>query len=169
MWLFLLFVAIPILEIALFIQVGGFIGLWPTLAIVVLTALVGTIMVRSQGFLALERLRRAIGTGQDPVGPIAHGALILVAGVLLLTPGFFTDAVGLSLLVPPVRSAVIGWGAARLAGRITTVVQTRETGPGPGPGRGSGPIEAEYEVIDDDPRAGEPPVRGSSGWTRPGR
>ncbi len=167
MWLFLLFVAIPILEIALFIQVGGFIGLWPTLAIVVLTALIGTLMVRSQGFLAMERLRRAIGSGEDPVGPIAHGALILVAGVLLLTPGFFTDAVGLSLLVPPVRAAVIGWGAARLAGRFTTVVQTRQSGAGPGPAARGGPIEADYEVVDEEAQDPEPRARGTSGWTRP--
>lgn len=106
MWLFLAFLSIPLVEIALFISVGGAIGLWPTLAIVVATAIAGTVLMRREGRAAMERLRTALGTGQDPTGPIAHGAAILVAGVLLLTPGFFTDAVGLSLMLPPVRSAL---------------------------------------------------------------
>ena len=114
MWLFLIFVGVPILEIARFIQVGDVIGLWPTLAIVILTALAGTVLMRLQGLHALSRLKQSLATGGDPVGPIAHGALILVAGVLLLTPGFFTDAVGLSLLVPPVRETLIRWGASRV-------------------------------------------------------
>src|SRR5210317_484928 len=103
MWLFVIFVVVPIVEIALFIEVGGFLGLWPTLAIVVLTALAGSALLRSQGFATLETLQNNLRTGGDPINPIAHGALILVAGVLLLTPGFFTDSVGLSLMIPQVR------------------------------------------------------------------
>ena len=91
-WLFLIFLGVPIIEIALFIKVGGAIGLLPTLAIVILTAIAGTALMRRQGLKALDQLRASLEQGGDPVGPIAHGALILVAGVLLLTPGFFTDA-----------------------------------------------------------------------------
>ena len=94
MWLFLAFLAVPLIEIALFVEVGGMIGLWPTLAIVVLTAVIGTWAVRSQGLLAIERLRGSFQHLDDPTEPLAHGAMILVAGALLLTPGFFTDAVG---------------------------------------------------------------------------
>lgn len=166
MWLLLLFVAVPILEIALFIQVGGFIGLWPTLLIVVLTAVVGTTLMRLQGLNALGELRARIEAGQDPTGPIANGALILVAGMLLLTPGFFTDSIGLLLLVPAVRAAVIRSIAARLAMRGGTVAgagvqyeyQEYELRP-----RGSETIDADYEVLDDVP----PSRRGASGWTRP--
>ena len=86
---FAILVAVPIIEIALFIQVGGAIGMWPTLAIVVLTALAGTILLRSQGLATLNTLQNSVASGQNPMEPIAHGALILIAGVLLLTPGFF--------------------------------------------------------------------------------
>lgn len=166
MWLFLAFVLVPIIEIALFIQVGGWLGLLPTLLIVVLTAITGTALMRQQGLQALARLQERLSSGGDPVGPIAHGALILVAGILLLTPGFFTDTVGLLLLLPPVRDKLISYGAARIT------VQTVSFGSrGPGPSRPhpprSGPaardtIETEYEVMED-----EDTTPGSSGWTRP--
>ena len=90
MWLLILFIAVPIIEIGLFIQVGGFIGFWPTIAIVILTALLGSTLLRSQGMTALGNLQSSVGAGENPMGHIAHGALILVAGVVLLTPGFFT-------------------------------------------------------------------------------
>ena len=114
MWLFVLFVAVPLVEIALFIQIGGLIGLWPTLAIVVLTALAGTWLVRQQGALAIRELRGSIDRLRDPTEPLAHGAMILFSGALLLTPGFFTDAVGFALLLPPVRRAVYRWLRARV-------------------------------------------------------
>ncbi len=153
--LFAVFVGVPILEIALFIQVGGLIGLVPTLAIVVLTALIGTALMRAQGLQALESLRRTLEGGGNPVSPIAHGALILVAGVLLLTPGFFTDAVGLALLVPPIRARLIRWGAARV-----TVGEARAPS-SPPPGRDT--IDAEYVVVEDEDEA--PRAPGRSGWT----
>lgn len=106
MYLFLAFLLVPIIEIALFIQIGGLIGLWPTLAIVVLTAVLGTVLVRTQGRLALANLQRSFAELDDPTEPLAHGAMILLSGVLLLTPGFFTDAVGFALLVPGIRVAV---------------------------------------------------------------
>ena len=105
--LFLLFLAVPLIEIALFIQVGGWIGLWPTLLIVVLTAIAGTYLVRSQGGQAMNQMRRSFDELRDPTEPLAHGAMILFSGALLLTPGFFTDAVGFALLVPGIRRAVL--------------------------------------------------------------
>ncbi len=107
MWLFLAFLAVPLIEIALFIQIGGVIGLWPTLGVVVLTAVLGSWLVRAQGLQTLARLRRSFEALDDPSEPLAHGAMILFAGALLLTPGFFTDAVGFALLVPGVRQAVL--------------------------------------------------------------
>jgi UPF0716 protein FxsA len=170
MWLLALFVAVPIVEIALFIQVGGWLGLWPTLGIVVLTAVAGTTLVRTQGLGVLDQLRRSLAEGRDPMGTIAHGALILVAGVLLLTPGFFTDSVGLALMVPPVRSTLIRWGAARM-----TVVAAAELRGGTAAGGSSDTVEADYVVVSEDPPEAddrrEPPrqTRGTSRWTRPPR
>ncbi|PZX18979.1 UPF0716 protein FxsA [Palleronia aestuarii] len=161
------FIAIPLIEIALFIQVGGLLGLWPTLAIVLVTAIIGTTLVRSQGALALAELRRSLNDMRDPSEPLAHGAMILVAGVLLLTPGFFTDALGFALLVPAVRRAAFEF--------LRTRVKVQSFGPGAGPTRAQGSrphsrttgdgdvIEGEYDEVD----IPEPdPNRRPSGWTR---
>lgn len=153
MWLFVLFLAIPLIEIGLFIQVGGMIGLWPTLLGVILTALAGSLLVRAQGLDALARLRGALERGQDPGAALAHGAFILAAGMLLITPGFFTDTLGFVLLVPAVRSAIL----ARIAARIHIVTA------GAGPVRpDEDVIEAEYSELPQDPPGSRPP----SGRTR---
>ncbi|WP_170382333.1 FxsA family protein [Ruegeria atlantica] len=114
MYLFLAFLLVPIIEIALFIQVGGLIGLWPTLAIVVLTAVLGTALVRTQGRMALADLQRSFAELDDPTEPLAHGAMILMSGMLLLTPGFFTDVVGFALLIPGVRISVFRYLKSRV-------------------------------------------------------
>ena len=106
MWLLIAFIAVPIIEIALFIQVGGFLGLFPTLAIVVLTAVAGAYLVRAQGLSVLTQLQSRFREMNDPSEPIAHGAMILFSGALLLTPGFFTDFIGFLLLIPNVRATV---------------------------------------------------------------
>ena len=173
MWLFVAFIAVPIIEIALFIQVGGLIGLWPTLGIVILTAIIGTSMMRAQGRMALGNLRKSFERLDDPSEPLAHGAMILLAGALLLTPGFFTDAVGFSLLLPPVRAAVLAYAKKRVT------VARFQMGPLPGagfPGADSfgqqtqqRPSDASYEVIDGEftelPQ-GKSPNHPGSGWTK---
>ena len=155
MWLLLVFLAVPLIEIALFIQVGGLIGLWPTLGIVVLTAIAGTALVRSQGISELNRLRASFTDLRDPTEALAHGAMILFAGALLLTPGFFTDAVGLALLAPPVRRAVLRYIRARIK------VQSFEYGTPPRR-QDSDIIEGEWEEVTPPRR----PTHGPSGWTR---
>lgn len=114
MRLFLLLVTIPIIEIALFIEVGGWLGTWPTIAIVILTALVGSVLLRQQGLSALNSVQTRLMEGENPGRLLADGAMILIAGALLLTPGFFTDAVGFALLIPPVRGALWAWGAKHI-------------------------------------------------------
>lgn len=114
MYLFLAFLLVPLIEIGLFIQIGGAIGLWPTLAIVVITAFLGTWLVRNQGRMAMGQLQSSFSQLRDPTEPLAHGAMILFSGALLLTPGFFTDAVGFALLVPPVRVAVYSFIRSRV-------------------------------------------------------
>lgn len=150
MILLLAFVAVPIIEIALFIRVGGFIGLWPTLAIVVLTAVLGSALLRRQGLSTIARVQTEIREGRDPSSALAHGALLLVSGILLLTPGFFTDAVGLALLIPAVRAAAIAWLGPRIAARVVVAGSAaRHRRPDPGV---EAPIEAEYtDVTDRDP------------------
>jgi len=163
MWLFALFIAVPLIEIALFIQVGGWIGLWPTLLIVVLTAVAGTYLVRSQGAQALAGLRQSMETLRDPSEPLAHGAMILFSGALLLTPGFFTDAIGFLLLVPGVRRWVINQVKARVR------VQQFQYGTGPTDDhRPSDPtiIDGEFEDLEQDPKPTHSSNSGPSGWTR---
>ena len=165
MWLFLAFLAVPLIEIALFIQVGGLIGLWPTLGIVVLTAILGTFLVKTQGAMAMNNLRGSFSRLEDPSEPLAHGAMILVSGALLLTPGFFTDAVGFALLMPPVRSAVFNYLRKRVK------VQRFDMGPGgPEPSHpGYDPTHGKDEVIDGDYTEVPPskrPTHPASGWTK---
>ncbi|MEM6306803.1 MAG: FxsA family protein [Pseudomonadota bacterium] len=107
MWILLAFILVPLIEIGLFIQIGGWLGLWPTLAIVIITALAGTYLVRSQGLRVLHDIQTSLQNVKNPTGPLAHGAMILFSGALLLTPGFFTDGVGFLLLMPPVRRHLI--------------------------------------------------------------
>lgn len=114
MWFLLAFIAVPLIEIGLFIQVGGLIGLWPTLVIVVITALVGTTMLRGQGLAALAEVQGSMQNFSNPAEPLAHGALIIFAGALLLTPGFFTDGVGFALLIPLIRLAIIRYIKTRI-------------------------------------------------------
>jgi len=114
MWLLFLFIAVPVIEIALFIQVGGLIGLFPTLAIVVFTAILGTYLVRGQGLSTLSTLQSQFSNLQDPTESLAHGAMILFAGALLLTPGFFTDAVGFLLLTPAFRLVALRWVRSKM-------------------------------------------------------
>ena len=161
--LLLIFILVPIIEIGLFIQVGGWLGLWPTLAIVVLTALAGTMLLRAQGLAVLGRLQQSMAEGGNPVDPMVHGALILMAGMLLLTPGFFTDAVGFAFLIPPLRQMIINWGAGRFIGK-NTVVFGSQMGERPRPSADT--VDADYVVLDDEEDQGDRP-RGNSGWTRP--
>lgn len=157
MWLLVAFLAVPLIEIALFVQVGGLIGLWPTLAIVILTALAGTALMRREGAKALDDLRRSFNDLSDPSEPLAHGALILLAGALLLTPGFFTDACGLLLLIAPVRRQVFVWARSR--------VNIKGFAAGPGTARRPGRdnvIDGEFEEVPPPKH----PTHGPSGWTR---
>ena len=102
----LAFILVPIAEIAVFIEAGKWIGLWPTLGVIVLTALIGAAMLRQQGLRVLAQTQERLARGEMPVGELFSGLCLLVAGALLLTPGFLTDAVGFALLIPPLRDAL---------------------------------------------------------------
>ena len=169
-YLLLLFVLMPIVEIAVLIRVGGAIGLLPTLAIVVLTAVIGTYMLRQQGGRTLARARARLDSGQMPAGEIVEGLLLLVGGVLLLTPGFVTDAFGFACLFPLSRR----WLAARLSARSIGVVVGGGFGtPGAGgrrevPRGSDGTVGSGVPPGAGDPRAEESPARGSRRGSRGG-
>jgi UPF0716 protein FxsA len=155
-FLLLAFIIVPLAEIAVLIQVGGWIGVAPTLALIVLTAIVGTWMLRHQGFSVLTRAQRQLEQGVMPVAEVFDGLCLLLAGALLLTPGFLTDAAGALLLVPRVRALLYRQVADYLERHMV-----RAAGP---PGERAPPIlDAEFEEIDPDE---VPPPRGSWGRDR---
>ncbi len=141
--IFALLIGVPIIEIGLFIQVGDLIGLWATLATVVLTAIAGTALLRRQGLSVLNRLRATLERDELPVTELFDGVCLLVAGVALLTPGFMTDAVGFLLFLPPVRAAI----ALALLHRISVRMQNhRQPGPRPTGERGT-VIDGDYKDL----------------------
>ncbi len=153
--IFLALLGAPLLEIGVFIEVGGLIGLWSTLVLIVGTAIAGTALLRYQGLSTLARARETVARGGMPVREVADGVCLLIAGALLLTPGFVTDAVGGLLLIPLVRLMVQRWVLRRLiaSGRVPA----RDHGPDAGwPMRAGQVIEAEYTEFDED---GEGPQR----------
>jgi len=104
--LFVVFLVVPIVELAVIVQVGHVIGTWNTIAILLIVSFAGAWLVKREGIAVVRRFRQQIDAGHVPGRELADGVLILFAGVLLLTPGFVTDILGLVLLLPPVRSAV---------------------------------------------------------------
>lgn len=162
MWGFALFLLVPLIEIGLFVTVGGWLTLWPTLAIVLLTGVLGAFLVRWQGMGVLRDIQMAGVTG-DPFSPLAHGALILIGGFLLILPGFFTDALGLLLIIPPLRRVLIRFLAQRV--RFDGIL-SRGVGEAHGFGRprpaNEDWVDAEFEeIVPDRDKLGGP-----SKWTR---
>lgn len=149
------FIGVPLVEIAVFIQVGGWIGLWSTLGLVILTAVVGTWQLRAQGLATLLRARDQVDRGALPTRELFDGACLLIAGALLLTPGFVTDAAGFLLFLPPVRDMLRELLARHVRGSMETryFVDGEEVGPaGTGrPGRPGGPvIDGEYREVSEE-------------------
>ena len=107
--LFLLFTLIPIIELMILIDLGTSIGLAPTLGLVILTGALGAWAARTQGFYVVSRIQAEIAAGKPPGSEMVDGAMVLIGGVLLLTPGLVTDATGFALMVPAVRAVVRGW------------------------------------------------------------
>ena len=165
MWLLIGLVGWPLIEIALFVTVGGAIGLWPTLAIVVGTGVLGVSILRGRGMRSFGQLRQTVT--MQPRQPLGEGLVTMGAAVLLVLPGFLTDALGLLLLIPPVqrfvlrrigvelRAASVNWAASLAANRMTrphpSAVEPDST-----------VIEGEIVEMDGGKRPTHPP----SGWTR---
>jgi UPF0716 protein FxsA len=118
LFLVLIFILVPIAELYVIIQVGGAIGVLPTLALLIADALLGSLLLRQQGRAAWVRFNRALAENRLPHKEVFDGVLIIMGGALLLTPGFLTDVVGLILLIPPTRAAVRAVAARIVRGRM---------------------------------------------------
>ena len=133
--LFPLFVILlPLIEIAGFVVVGSQVGVLATIGLVLLSVIVGSLLMRFQGLGVLTRLRQELDAGRNPGRELAHGAIILLAGFLLIVPGFFTDIIGLLLFLPPVRD--IAWRFLRNRVQVATTFATFGGGAARPPGRG---------------------------------
>lgn len=141
-------IGVPILEIAVFIEAGERFGLWPTVGAVVVTAVIGTTLLRIQGLATLFRAQRNLDEGRLPMAEVFDGLCLLLAGALLLTPGFVTDSVGLMLFVPPLRAVMRAW-ATRFLVHSGRVQMWDPGGPAPGAPRGDRGtvIDGEYEDV----------------------
>ncbi|MFA5580618.1 MAG: FxsA family protein [Paracoccaceae bacterium] len=159
MRLLLIFVLLPLIEIALFVQVGAAIGLWLTLALVILSAVFGVWILRAQGALAAARLRNTFHQLGDPAEQIARGTMVMIAGMLLIAPGFFTDTIGLLLLVPYVQTAIMRYMQKRMQvhGYAARSPQPEARGD---------IIEGEWEDVTLNKKPTHMPPQGPSGWTR---
>jgi UPF0716 protein FxsA len=135
--LFVIFMIVPLIEIAFFVVIGNAIGLWPTLLGVAVTAIAGSLVLKYQGQALFREIRTTMAQGILPGRAIADAMMVGIAGVLLLTPGYFTDLLGILLLIPPVRTALYAF----LKRRIAVV-------PGSGMGYEAGPRPSGPETID---------------------
>jgi UPF0716 protein FxsA len=149
----LILVLWPVIEISLFVLVGGQVGVWGVLGLIALAALAGVLLLRLWGGQAVAQLRQGVAAGQDPGPALVAGALRAMGAGLLILPGFLSDAVGLLLLLPPVQAVVID----RIRARIITAAMA--AGPVP---QGDRVVDGEFQDITPGPRATHVP----SEWTR---
>ncbi|MBO0764659.1 MAG: FxsA family protein [Hyphomicrobiaceae bacterium] len=160
----LAFIVVPMLELVLLLKIGQAIGVWPTVALVITTALTGAYIISRQSLRVVSRALEALSEGRVPVEPVLDGLFLLVAGALLLTPGLATDVVALVLLVPPARRAIarasMRWLLRRTRVRVKRYTDAgrenweeprpRDQGP-PGRGRNGPVIDVDYERMDNKP------------------
>ena len=123
-----LFIIVPIVELYVIIQIGSLIGVWPTVALLLADALLGSLLLRHQGRGAWRRFNQALAEHRFPGREVADGLLIAIGGTLLLTPGFVTDIVGILFLLPPTRAIVRGLLVRRFASRLVVTAFGGATG-----------------------------------------
>lgn len=147
LFLVLLFIVVPILELYVIIQVGQLIGVWPTLALLLADALLGSMLLKHQGRGAWRRFNEALSAGRFPGKEVADGLLIVIGGTLLLAPGFITDIVGIFFLLPPTRAIARSVLKRFTIGRFTVVGMPGGGGSpfGRPPGGGSRPQSRDYD------------------------
>ena len=126
--LLLLFIVVPIIELFVIIEIGQLIGVWPTIGLLLLSAVLGSVLLRSQGRAVWARFNQALAESRVPHKEVFDGALVILGGALLLTPGFVTDIAGVLLLLPPSRAAIRGTLSKLLLGRAHWGVRTASWG-----------------------------------------
>ncbi len=146
--LLLVFVAYPLIELALLIRAGQAWGVWPVLGAIIGTALLGVAILRRQGFKAAEKISAELRAGRAPVAPLADSGLVLAAGACLISPGLIGDSLGLLLLIPPVRTRIRHALASRIMGSSTVIVRRTTVERSPD---GAPTIEGEWKRLDDEP------------------
>lgn len=184
--LFLIFIVLPIAEVAAFIEAGRLIGVLPTILITIGSAIAGSLLMRIQGLATVNRLMQSLDKGEMPVTPVVDGMGIMAAGLLLLTPGLISDVIGFLLFIPPLRRGLAKWLFRKGLQSGTVNIRTFRRGGAGAPGPGSKPrgrptfvksddiVDAEFETIDpaegksasgptedDDKETGGKPKRGS--------
>jgi UPF0716 protein FxsA len=142
--LFTLFIVVPLIEIYVLIQVGQVIGAWWTILLLVADSILGSWLIKREGGRAWRALRSALDSGRMPARELADGALILIGGTLMLTPGFVTDAFGILLILPVTRPFFRGLLAQLVARRVVVLGNTTRPGPS-----GSGGSVVQGEVVDE--------------------
>ena len=159
--LVVLFIVVPIAELAVLIQIGELIGVWWTIALLVADAILGSLLARSQGRLVWRRFNEALQAGRAPAREVMDGALVLFGGALLLTPGFLSDILGVILLVPPTRALVRALLVRRFMNRMVASMTAGPRGgrPGPGSPRARQAYDVEGTAVDSPPDALGPEER----------
>ncbi len=150
--IFILLLGVPMVEIGVFIEVGGLIGLWPTIAVIFITAAIGAGLMRTQGLAVMYRAQEAMRRGEMPLVQVFDGLCLLFAGALLLTPGFVTDAVGFLLFIPPLR-VLLGRGIAGFVakrGGVHTWSQGANGSEAAPKSGGTSVIDGDFEDVADD-------------------
>lgn len=177
--LLIVFLLVPVVEIWLFVRVGEIIGAWQTVGLVIAMAVIGAILIRVQGFAVLNRARAALDAGEFPTTALFDGLFLLIAGFLLITPGFMTDILGILLFIPPLRrwfgAALWAW----ISRRPGVVIHSSGHSSGHSAGRsGSGRsgivVEGSYHEIrpedgPSDPALGPPTDNPADGYDHPPR
>lgn len=154
----ILFVALPILEMALLIATGRRIGFWATLSLLIAAGMIGIVILSRQSITAVRKTQEAVARGEPPVAPVLDSMFLVLAGAFLIIPGLLTDVLALLLLIPPVRRWIARWSVRRFAERVDADADAfRETGHSPSRTQSAGGpiIEGEFERVDErtaDPR-----------------
>jgi UPF0716 protein FxsA len=172
--LILLFIVVPLVELFVIIEVGQAIGVWPTIALLFLDSILGAVLLRSQGRTVWRRFNEALAAGRVPHREIFDGAMVILGGALLLTPGFVTDVFGLLLLIPPTRAMIRRFLARVFVGRVALGPRVAYWGYGryrdrqgaerppesaPRPGRTPYDVEGTAREVEDDPTLPRPGER----------
>jgi UPF0716 protein FxsA len=148
--LLILFIVVPIVELAVLLKLHDMMGLSSTILLVLCTGFLGAWLARQQGFSALNKIQQTLNARKAPGIEIVEGVLVLLAGAVLITPGLLTDLIGFSLLIPPVRRRVAEYLVQRFRTKTNSSFQVFTTGIGSGQPLGPGPSQSDPNVIDVD-------------------